>query len=111
MVKNIFSRYTKYNLNNLEILGTKEYNYRNKVTFHINKDTLGYYEKQSNLLVPIDKCKLLDKSIINISASLISFIKVHKKLKKAVLKSFDNKIMLILEGNESKEEVKTLKKI
>ena len=107
MVKNIFSRYTKYNLNNLEILGTKEYNYRNKVTFHINKDTLGYYEKQSNLLVPIDKCKLLDKSIINISASLISFIKVHKKLKKAVLKSFDNKIMLILEGNESKEEVKT----
>ena len=106
MVKNIFSKYTKYFLDDLEILESKEYNYRNKVTFHIEGDRLGYYEEESNNLIPVTKCKLLDEDIMLITALLNSFIKVHKFLTKAVIKSLDGKIMLILEGDEDKEKVK-----
>ena len=106
MVKNIFSKYTKYSLDDLEILKSKEYNYRNKVTFHIKGDKLGYYEEETNDLISISKCKLLDEDIMVITALLNSFIKVHKSLTKAVIKSLDGKIMLILEGSEDKEKVK-----
>ena len=105
-VKNIFSKYTNYNLIDLEIILTKCYNYRNKVTFHIKEDKLGYYEEESNNLIPIDKCNLLDSNIITLTALLNSFIKVHKKLTKAIIKSLDGKLMLILEGKESKESIK-----
>lgn len=106
IVKNIFSKYTSYNLETIEILKTKEYNYRNKVTYHIEKDKLGFYEEESNKLIPIDKCKLLDENIILLTAILNSFIKVHKKLSKAIIKSLDNKIMLILEGTLDKSIIK-----
>ena len=105
-VKNIFSKYTNYNLDSLEIISTKCYNYRNKVTFHIKGDKLGYYEEETNNLIPIDKCNLLDSNIITLTASLNSFIKVHKKLTKAIIKSLDGKLMLILEGKDSKESIK-----
>ena len=106
MVKNIFSKYTTYNLTELTIIPTKCYNYRNKVTYHIKKDKLGYYEKETHNLLPINKCNLLDSNIINLTASLNSFIKVHKKLTKAIIKSLDGKLMLILEGKETKEVIK-----
>lgn len=106
IVKNIFSKYTSYNLETIEILKTKEYNYRNKVTYHIEKDKLGFYEEESNKLIPIDKCKLLDENIILLTAILNSFIKVHKKLSKAIIKSLDNKIMLILEGTLDRSIIK-----
>ena len=105
-VKNIFSKYTNYNLTNLEVIPTKCYNYRNKVTFHIKEDKLGYYEEDTNNLIPIDKCNLLDSNIITLTALLNSFIKVHKKLTKVIIKSLDGKLMLILEGKESKESIK-----
>ena len=104
-VKNIFSKYTNYNLDFLEIIPTKCYNYRNKVTFHIKGDKLGYYEEETNNLIPIDKCNLLDSDIITLTASLNSFIKIHRKLTKAIIKSLDGKLMLILEGKESKESI------
>lgn len=106
IVKNIFSKYTNYNLETIEILKTKEYNYRNKVTYHIEKDKLGFYEEESNKLISIDKCKLLDENIILLTAILNSFIKVHKKLSKAIIKSLDNKIMLILEGTLDRSIIK-----
>ena len=104
-VKNIFSKYTNYNLTNLEVIPTKCYNYRNKVTFHIKEDKLGYYEEDTNNLIPIDKCNLLDSNIITLTALLNSFIKVHKKLTKVIIKSLDGKLMLILEGKESNNEL------
>ena len=105
-IKNIFSKYTNYNLDNIEIIKTKQYNYRNKVTYHIKEDKLGFYEEESNKLISIDKCRLLSEDIINLTALLNSFIKVHKKLTKAVIKSLDNKLMLILEGRESISSIK-----
>lgn len=106
LVKNIFSKYTSYNLSNLEIIKTKLYNYRNKVTFHIEGDRLGYYEEASHKLIDIGKCKLLDEDILILSSYLRSFIKINKGLTKAVIKEFGNKLMLVLYGNVDKDIVR-----
>lgn len=98
LVKNIFSKYTNYNLDDLEIIKTNLYNYRNKVTFHIENDKLGYYEEKTNKLIDINKCKLLDENIQTLASSIKSFIKANFGLNKAVIKCFDSKLMLILEG-------------
>ena len=45
------------------IISNNEINYRNKVTFHIHNGKLGYYQKNSNNLVLIDECLILNKEI------------------------------------------------
>lgn len=46
-----------------ETVYSDEYNYRNKVTFHGKDNIFGYYKENSNDLLKIDKCFLLDKKI------------------------------------------------
>ena len=38
----------------------EEYNYRNKITLHGDHNVIGYYKKNSNDIVPINKCLLVD---------------------------------------------------
>ena len=52
------------------IIANNEINYRNKVTFHINNGKLGYYQKNSNNLVLIDECLILNKEINKIKKYL-----------------------------------------
>ncbi len=44
----------------------KESNYRNKATFHVSNNELGYYSEDSHDLVSFDNCLLLDERINNI---------------------------------------------
>lgn len=52
------------------IIANNEINYRNKVTFHIHNGKLGYYQKNSNNLVIIDECLILNKEINKIKKYL-----------------------------------------
>lgn len=52
------------------IIANNEINYRNKVTFHIHNGKLGYYQKNSNNLVLIDECLILNKEINKIKKYL-----------------------------------------
>lgn len=52
------------------IISNNEINYRNKVTFHIHNGKLGYYQKNSNNLVIIDECLILNKEINKIKKYL-----------------------------------------
>lgn len=52
------------------IIANNEINYRNKVTFHINNGKLGYYQKNSNNLVIIEECLILNKEINKIKKYL-----------------------------------------
>lgn len=57
-IKDLFKDY-KVN----DIIGTNEYNYRNKVVLHIKNNKLGFYKKSSNDLVEIDYCYLLKEQL------------------------------------------------
>lgn len=91
-VKEIFQKYAKINLDNLEIISTKRFGYRNKITLHGNN--LGYYEEKTNKLIPIEKCLLVDEKINSII----------KKLK-AILKNENINEVMIRTSNNSKESL------
>ena len=44
----------------------EEYNYRNKIALHGDHNVIGYYKKNSNDIVPINKCLLVDEKINHI---------------------------------------------
>ena len=46
-----------------DCVSVNEYNYRNKATFHVHLNKLGYYEEKSNSLVEIDNCMILRDEI------------------------------------------------
>lgn len=55
------------------------WNYRNKVTFHVNKK-IGYYQKNSNNIIKIDKCNIVDIKINEIlkALNLISLNNIYE---------------------------------
>ena len=55
-----------FNTNINEVLTNNEYNYRNKATFHIKDNKIGYYSEKSNDIVEFDNCLLLDNRINDI---------------------------------------------
>jgi 23S rRNA (uracil1939-C5)-methyltransferase len=68
-----------------KIIYPSEYNYRNKVTFHVEDSVLGYYQEKTNDLVPIDNCLLLDDDINDfhsddIKRILILYNRIYKHI-------------------------------
>lgn len=63
-VKEVLKKFCNYT-NIKSIIGTNQYNYRNKITLQV-KENIGYYKKKSYELVVIDKCCIADERINNI---------------------------------------------
>lgn len=62
-IKNIIERYTNINIDKVQkILYSKELYYRNKVLFKVDKN-IGFYDKKSYNIVPIDNCLISSKKI------------------------------------------------
>ena len=100
-IKNLFNFY-KVN----EIEASLFNNYRNKVTFHIFNSKLGFYNSNSNDLVEIDNCLLLDKDINNLIPKIKTLDLTNIKeimIRKAV---FNNEILMSFKGNINKEKLK-----
>ena len=100
-IKNLFNSY-KVN----EIEASLFNNYRNKVTFHIFNSKLGFYNSNSNDLVEIDNCLLLDKDINNLIPKIKTLDLTNIKeimIRKAV---FNNEILMSFKGNINKEKLK-----
>ena len=70
-IKNIISRYLKEDvkINNI-VKSDMQFNYRNKVTLHSQNNKLGYYERNTNKIIPINYCLLLDDSLNNYLTTL-----------------------------------------
>lgn len=64
---------------------TKDLNYRNKVTLHVDKNKIGFYKEKTNEIIEIDYCYLLDNQIN----------KVISDLKKMDLSKYDFKTIII----------------
>ena len=62
-IKEIIAKFLKEDIKINKIIPTIEpFNYRNKATFHVKKQA-GYYKKNSNEIINIDNCNLVDNSI------------------------------------------------
>ncbi len=76
------------------IVPTVQYNYRNKVTLHVNRK-LGYYQKKSYDLIFIDSCLIADSKINNIIKKLNNID--LNTITKIVIRVTSNESMLIVE--------------
>lgn len=76
------------------IVPTVQYNYRNKVTLHVNRK-LGYYQKKSYDLIFIDNCLIADSKINNIIKKLNNID--LNTITKIVIRVTSNESMLIVE--------------
>ena len=94
----ILTRYAGINLNKIDIIPSKEKYYRNKVIFHIEEDKIGFYEEESNKLLDIDKCYLVNDKINEIYLAIKEFIKENRNLKEVMIRSFDTESMLAFKG-------------
>lgn len=72
-----------------------EYNYRNKITLHGDHNIIGYYKKNSNDIVPINKCLLVDEKINHI-INVINMMSSDNEYKDIVIRvSNDGEEVLI----------------
>ena len=95
-VIDIFKKYTKLDINP-QIIGTSQYNYRNKITLHVNDNQIGLTEEGSNRIVPIKKCIITSEKINEIIPILQKKIDI-KNISKITIRQMKNKIMLQFEG-------------
>lgn len=82
------------------------FNYRNKVTLHIKDKKLGFYKENTNELIKIDKCLLLEEEINDL-------IKVLEKIdlndiKEITIKKGIDGLLLSVAGNINNKDIMNL---
>ena len=87
----------------------ERYNYRNKVTFHVTNEKIGFYKENTNSLIEINNCLLLKEEI---NKFLKELKKINlKNIKELTIKEGDNESLLLnIKGNISIKDLESLKK-
>ena len=108
-IKDIVSKYLDKDIKiNKIVCSSSQFNYRNKVTFHV-KEKIGFFKENTNELIRIDNCMIIDDKINKI----ISYLnKLDLKLiSKIIVRSSLSSIMVIIETNNKKLNIDILKEI
>ena len=90
----------------IELLGkadnfyeTKSLNYRNKVTLHIKDNKIGLYQENSNNIIEIDYCYLLDNTINKVIKDLNKIDFNNYEATRVIIKANNNKTLLDIDSN------------
>lgn len=108
-VINMFKKYVNLDIDP-EIVGSNQFNYRNKIILRVKDGKLGLYKYHSNDVIFIDKCYLV-LPVINKVISIINDDIDLSFVKEVMIRSSsDNKVMVYFDGDVSdvsalKEEV------
>ena len=105
-VIDIFRKYGNIDINPV-IIGNDNLGYRNKVTLHVEDGKLGYYEKDTNEIVEINKCIIANdkiNEIINIIKNNIDLSKVNKIMIRTTLSDS----MVVFNGYINDNDIKHL---
>ena len=110
-IKEIMNKFLKENIKINKIIPTIDsFNYRNKATIHVKKQA-GYYKKNSNEIINIDNCALVDNSINEILKT-IKEINLNNIYEIVIRKSkyIDNS-MIIIKVNKDINEQEIISKL
>lgn len=97
-VKNILSKFSNLNSVIKEIIPSKEFIYRNKVTLKVSNEKLGFFKNKSYNLVAIDKC-LLCRGIINETINKLNDINLNNIEEIIIRSNYNDEVLLCLKGN------------
>ena len=98
--KDIIKKYANYDVNPEIISNYKDYGYRNKISLKVFNGKLALSEEDSNNLVNIDKCYLVNDNINNVISSLNNIN--LDGLNEVIIRGTDD-IMVILYGTINKD--------
>ncbi len=105
-VENILAKYTKFSIpTSLMIVGTKPFFYRNKVTFHVKKGTLGFYQEQTNQIFSLEYCPLLHPSIQKLISPIKKFVSTNEGVEEIMIRTLHHQIMLCFKGKIEKNKL------
>ncbi len=95
-----------FNINNKSILTNNEYNYRNKATFHVKDNKIGYFNENTNDIVELSNCLLLDDRI----NAIYNYFKSSNlnNITDLIVRTTKDEIMVIINGKLSKYDYKEL---
>ena len=82
-----------------KIVSDNDYGYRNKISLKVDNNKIGYNKLNSNEIISIDKCLIAD-NLINEKIKYLEYIDKNK-VNEIIIKSFDNKVMLVLDGENN----------
>ena len=99
-IESIFKKISNENIKVNNIYSYNELNYRNKVTFKVKNDKIGFYKENTNELIEIDKCYLADNKINDILFKIKEFINKYKDndINEIMIRVINNKIMISLDN-------------
>ncbi|MEG2351591.1 MAG: 23S rRNA (uracil(1939)-C(5))-methyltransferase RlmD, partial [Bacilli bacterium] len=84
-------------------------NYRNKATFKVEKNKIGFYEENSYRLIDIDNCKLLEENINQCLIHIRNYIKSNdNQVKMITIKysnAFGNLLVDVFSADEKDERI------
>lgn len=87
------------------------FNYRNKVTFHVEDNKMGFYKNKTNELININECKIINSRFNDILKVIKKHLK-YSEITEITLRygEYTNEIMIILKSNKIIDEklIKTL---
>ena len=101
-VKNIFKKYLDMDIKPNIISSRKIYEYRNKITYHVDKE-IGLIDEDNNI-IKVDKCLLVSDKV-NELYKLISLNDLSM-VKKVVIKECDNGLILDIDGKMDISNIK-----
>ena len=96
-VESIISRFASIDNVVKEIIPTREFNYRNKVTLKVKNGKIGYFKEKTNDLVNIDKCLICSAAINEVINNLakIDLVNVNQVL---IRSNYKNEVLVVLYG-------------
>lgn len=114
-VIDIFKRYANLDINPNICESEDKLHYRNKVVLHVENNKKGFYKDETNELVPINNCLLLNKKLNDVIKTLDKKVDISK-LKEILLRTngeeclvkfiSDNELLntnIVLKDKENKE--------
>lgn len=105
-IKDLVYKYLKDDIPVCDIVSSLNFNYRNKVSFKVNRK-LCYVKKKSNELINVDKCYLLDERINEMIDVLNK--NVLDKIEEVIIRCGKKDVMIILKGIWDNKLIENLK--
>ena len=105
-LKYLNDMFKSLNIKVAEIIRSDEFGYRNKITLQV-KDKVGLYKLNTNDIVEINSCMIVDKNINNKLKHLerLDITDINE----IILKSFDNKTMIVINSNKDNIDIDNIK--
>ena len=105
-VKEIMNKFLTFPVKVNKIISDCNLNYRNKATFHVN-NKIGYYKENSNEIIEINECHILDKEINEILRVLknISLNGIYEIVIRKSKYTSDSMLILKVNKNINREDI------